>query len=422
MDILFLFIILIIMVTFRVPIGFAIAGATMLTMVTFTDSNLTVVAQYCVTGVNSFSIMAIPFFILAGSIMSFGGIARRIVDASMALVGHLAGGLGAVVTLASMFFAALSGSGMATTAAMGGAMIPEMVKKGYERGYAAAITASAGTMGPIIPPSLMFVIYGCCTNTSISDLFTAGIIPGILMGVGLLIANSVICQKSGVPKAKKASGQMRLRAIWDAKWALLAPVIILGGIYSGIFTPTESAVVACVYCAVVSIFIYREISPKQLYASVLDTVAVNGMTTFLLGTCTAFAAYLSLANVPAKLLAFITGITDSKIVFLLLVNVLLLIVGMFLDSTPATMILAPILLPVVESYGMSAIHFGIVMCLNLAIGLVTPPYGCNLFVASAVAELPMEKMVRPLLPLICVLIIVLMVVTYIPGVSMLLVK
>ncbi len=418
MDMLLLFLILIVAVSVGVPIGFAIAAATAAVMALFTNTSLEVVAFYSTTGINSFPIMAIPFFILAGSLMSSGGIAKRIVDVAMCLVGHFVGGLGAVVTIASMFFAALSGSGMATVAAMGGTMIPEMIKKGYSKGYSAAITACAGTMGPIIPPSLLFVIYGACTQTSIGDLFLAGIIPGVAMGVGLLIANAVICKKDQVPRQPKGSLKETGKAIWEAKWALLAPVIILGGIYSGIFTPTESAAVACVYCAVISLFVYRETSVREMYQVLTDTAVMNGMTTFLLGTCTAFAGYLSLEQVPHKVLEAMTQLTDNKIVFMLIINIVLLIVGMFLDAVPAIMIMAPILLPVVTGFGVDPVHFGIIMCVNLAIGLVTPPYGCNLFVASAVADISIGRMMKYTLILMGVLIVVLMLITYIPQLSL----
>lgn len=418
MDVLLLFIALVILVTIGVPIGFAIFGSTVLVTLMFTTTDISTLVGYCTSGINSFPIMAIPFFILAGSLMSTGGIARRIVDVAMCLVGSIVGGLGAVVTVASMFFAALSGSGMATVAAMGGTMIPEMVKKGYSRGYSAAISACAGTMGPIIPPSMLFVIYGVCTQTSISDLFIAGIIPGVAMGCGLLIANTLICKKDKVPREERRGVKATLKAIWEAKWALLAPVIILGGIYSGIFTPTESAAVACVYCAVVGLFVYREIKPKELYAALADTAVVNGMTCFLLGTCTAFAGFLSLEQIPLRLLDLLTSLTDSKIVFMLIVNIVLLIIGMFLDAVPAILIMAPMLLPVVTGFGIDPVHFGIIVCVNLAIGLVTPPYGCNLFVASAVAEIPMGQMIGYVLKLMIALVAVLLLITYIPALSL----
>lgn len=418
MDILLLFIALIVLVTVGVPIGFAIFGSTVLVTLMFTTTDISTLVGYCTSGINSFPIMAIPFFILAGTLMSTGGIARRIVDVAMCLVGSIVGGLGAVVTLASMFFAALSGSGMATVAAMGGTMIPEMVKKGYSRGYSAAIAACAGTMGPIIPPSMLFVIYGVCTQTSISDLFIAGIIPGIAMGMGLLIANTLICKKENVPREARKGFKETIKAIWEAKWALLAPVVILGGIYSGMFTPTESAAVACVYCAVIGLFVYREIKPKELFAGLADTAVVNGMTCFLLGTCTAFAGFLSLEQIPLRLLDLLTSITESKIVFMLIINIVLLIIGMFLDAVPAILIMAPMLLPVVTDFGIDPVHFGIIVCINLAIGLVTPPYGCNLFVASAVAEIPMGKMVGYVLKLMIALVAVLLLITYIPALSL----
>lgn len=421
MDILILFVVLIIMVTVGVPIGFSIFGATAVVVYMFTSLDMTTMASYCTSGINSFPIMAVPFFLLAGNLMGYGGIAKRIVDVAMCLVGHIVGGLGAVVTVASMIFAALSGAGMATVAAMGGMLIPEMIKKGYDRGYAAAIAACSGTMGPIIPPSLLFVIYGVCTQTSISDLFIAGILPGILMGIGLLAANTFICKKMDVPREPKVGAKKSLKALWDAKWALFTIVIILGGIYSGIFTPTESAAIASVYCIIISVFVYRELSLKQLFVAFKETAVTNGMTSFLLGTCTAFAGYLAFEQVPQRVLTAMTQMTDSKIIFLLVVNVLLLIIGMFLDAVPAITIMAPVLLPVVVGFGIDPVHFGIIMCVNLAIGLVTPPYGCNLFVAAAVSQQPMTKMIPFVLKLMIALITVLLIVTYIPQISMCLV-
>lgn len=426
-SILFLFLVLFAMISIGVPIGFCIAGATMATIALYSNLDMIMMAQYCFTGTNSFPIMAIPFFMLAGAIMSTGGIAKRIINIANNAVGFLTGGLGAVVALASMFFAAISGSAMATVSAIGGMLIPEMAKKKYPLNYSACLASFTGTIGIIIPPSIPLVIYGVATQTSVSDLFLAGVLPGILIGVALIVTNYLLCRKHGFGE-KEVFGNgftvwewlVRLvRSVIDGFWALLSPVIILGGIYAGIFTPTEAAVFAVVYSFVVSMFIYKEMTWKSLYDCLFDSSKLNGITIYLLGFSTAFANYLSLERVPNAVFEFLMGVTDNKIVLLLIINVFLLILGCFMDNIPATTILAPILLPTVVGFGIDPIHFGIIMTLNLAIGLVTPPYGCNLFIGAAVARIKMEEMFKYILAFMVTMLIVLMLVTYIEPISML---
>jgi C4-dicarboxylate transporter, DctM subunit len=422
MEILIVFLILFILVTFSVPIGLSIGGATIVALLCFTDLDLIVLSQYCFTGIDSFSLLAIPYFILAGTIMSVGGIARRLVDLAASFLGHIAGGLGAVVALASMFFGAISGSSLATVSAIGSIMVPQMKRKGYDLGYSAVFTACAGTVGAVIPPSIPLVIYGCVTGTSIGALFLAGIMPGILIGIGLIIGNYFVCKKRGYAREQRVPVKGVLKSTWDAKWALLAPFIILGGIYAGVFTPTEAAVVAVVYSIIVSVFIYKEISFKGLYDAVVTTAVVNGITSFLLGISTGFAAYLSMAQAPKELTEWLIGITDNKIIFLLIINVTLLIIGCVIDNIPATLILAPMLLPAMLAYGVDPVHFGVFMTVNLLIGLVTPPYGCSLFVASAVCNVKMEEMLRYIAIPLTILIACLMLITYIPEITLCLVK
>ncbi|MDR1572243.1 MAG: TRAP transporter large permease [Clostridiales Family XIII bacterium] len=417
MAILFLFVVFFIAISISVPIGLAIGGATLLTFMVYSEMPIMVVAQYSVTGLDSFPMMAIPFFILAGAIMSAGGIARRLIDTAICFIGFITGGLGAVVTVSSMFFAAISGSAMATVSAIGGFMIPEMTKKGYEKGYSAALTACAGTIGVIIPPSIPLVIYGVCTQTSIGDLFLAGIVPGVLIGMGIMIANYFVCKGRGYARSEPQPLRKSLKALWEAKWAILSPVIILGGIYAGVFTPTEASVVAVVYSALVSVCVYREMDLKGLYRTIVNTSVINGITSFLLGLSSAFAAYLSLENVPGMLLDALLGITDNRILLLLMINVVLLLIGCVVDNIPSTIILSPILLPVAVSFGITPVQFGLILTVNLTIGLVTPPYGCNLFVAAAVGNVRMEDILRNLWPFLLALIAVLMVITYAPGVT-----
>lgn len=409
-----LFVVLIALIMIGVPVGFALGGATIIIMQFFTKLDISMVASYSVTGVDSLTMMAIPFFILSGVVMSVGGLARRLVDVAASLVGWMMGGLGAVVSLASVFFGAISGSSLATVSCIGGIMVPEMQKKGYDLGYSAVFTACAGTIGAVIPPSIPLVVYGVCTSTSIGDLFLGGVFPGVMIGIALIISNYIICKKKGYVGAERKSGREILKAVWEAKWALFAPVIILGGIYSGIFTPTEASVVSVVYSTIVALFIYKEITWKDLYNAIVGAAVTNGTTTFLLGLSTAFAALLSFEQIPSMLTTAIINFTDNKFLFLMLVNVILLVIGCFIDNIPATTILAPMLLPAMNAFGVDPVTFGVFMTMNLLIGLVTPPYGCSLFVASAVCKVKMEDMLKNIAVPLVTLIICLLLTTYVP--------
>ena len=412
MQILVLFGVFLITVFIGVPIGYSIALATLVVLAGFTNTPLAMITQNCVSGVNSFSLMAIPFFILAGNLMSTGGVAKRIVNFADTCIGWITGGLSLVTTAACMFFAAIS---MATCSAVGAIMIPEMEKKGYPRPFSAALAASAGSIGVIIPPSVPFVIYGVVTGTSIGDMFIAGFLPGIMMGIAIMIACVVMSKKYGY---QGASSKPTGRDVWisfkDAFWALLAPVIILGGIYAGIFTPTEAAVVAVIYSIFASVVIYREMTLKQLYAAFVDSVRLNGNIVFMVGTATAFASYLSLKQIPVLIAAFLTSLTSNPIILMLIINVFLLFVGCLMDNIPATIILSPILLPVALECGLSAVQFGVVLTMNLAIGFVTPPYGSNLFVATSISGVKIEAMLKYVLWFIGALLVVLMLTTYVP--------
>lgn len=419
MDIIIVFGVLFLLISISVPVGLCIGGSTIVAIVFFSDMQLSSLAKYAVSGLDSFSMLAIPMFILAGTLMSVGGLAERLVDVAASLVGHIVGGLGAVVALSSMFFGAISGSSLATVSAIGSIMVPQMTRKGYDLGYSAVFTACAGTIGAVIPPSIPLVIYGVVSGASIGNLFKAGILPGILIGIGLMIGNYFVCKKRGYTgDDKKPTARNVLKTCWESKWALLMPVIILGGIYSGIFTPTEAAVIAVVYAFIVSVFIYKEMSFKDVYDALVGTAVVNGTTSFLLGISTSFAAYLSMAQVPIKLATWLSNVTDSKILFLLLVNFVLLLIGCVIDNIPATIILTPMLLPAMQSFGVDPIQFGVFMTINLLIGLVTPPYGCSLFVASAVCKVSMEDMLKNIVVPLMVLILCLLLVTYFPPLTL----
>ena len=317
-----------------------------------------------------------------------------------------------------MFFAALSGSAPATVMAIGSNVIPEMEKKGYDRAYATALASTAGTIGVIIPPSIPFVIYGVVSGASIGDLFMAGIIPGILIGIVLIIVNYFYSRKYGYGGEGKASFKLFLKELKDSTWALLVPVIILGGIYGGIFTPTESAVVAVVYSLIIGVFVYKKLTWKDIYAALKDTGAMNGTTTFMVGLSMAFAAYLTLAGIPSSVGAFITSLNAGPVVVLLLINLVLLIVGCFIDNISSTIILTPILLPIAESFGMDAVQFGIVMTVNLAIGFITPPYGVNLFYGSAIGGVTIEQLTKKIIPFILAMLFCLLLLTFVPWFSM----
>lgn len=398
------------------PIAVALGVATMVTMTATTNISLTTMSTACLSGLDSFPLMAIPFFMLAGNLMKSGGISRRILDFADAVVGWVTGSVGMVTVVASMFFAALSGSSPATVTAIGGITIPEMKEEGYDPAYATAITAAAGTIGVIIPPSIPFVIYGVAAQCSISDLFLAGIIPGILIGAVLMIVNYVTAKKCGFGHTKKFHAGHLLRTLGDSIWALLVPVIILGGIYGGIFTPTESAVAAIIYSIFVGVFIYHELDLKSILEAFKETALINGQTTFLVGISMAFARFLTMSQVPGTLAKGILGISNP-IAILLVINLFLLVVGCFIDNISSTVILTPILLPIVAGIGMSPIQFGIVMTVNLAIGFITPPYGCNLFFASAISNVSVVDIAKKILPMIGVMLIVLMALTFMPALS-----
>ncbi|TKW65861.1 MAG: TRAP transporter large permease [Paracoccus denitrificans] len=377
--------------------------------------------QSMFASLDSFSLMAVPFYILAGNIMQAGGISDRLVRLTNAIVGWLRGGLGAAAVLTSMIFACISGSSSATTAAVGATTIPAMAKKGYPKPFAASLVAASGELGAIIPPSLPMIIYGLVTNASIGALFIAGIIPGLMIGGSLVILVFVWAAVQGfdhtvsVTPAQWMKGV--IRAFGDSFLSLFMPVLILGGIYSGIFTPTEASVVAVAYGLFISMAIYREVSWAEMGRVFIRSGLTSAGILLIVAVAAAFGFVLTINRIPHQVGEWIGTVAGDPISFLILVNVLLLIVGMFLETLAAIVILAPILAPVAASYGISPIHFGIVMIVNLAIGMLTPPIGVNLFIASEVAGLKVEKMIRALLVFITVLLINLALISYLPFLS-----
>lgn len=418
MESIVLFGIFFILLILGVPIGYAIGISTLVNIVGFTNMPTMMIAQNSIAGVDSFPLLAIPFFMLAGNLMSSGGIAKRLVDFFQSFIGHITGGLGMVTIVVCMFFAAISGSAVATVSAVGAFMIPQMVNHGYSKGFSTALTAAAGTIGVIIPPSVPFVIYGVVSGASITQMFTAGFLPGILMGVALMIVCYIVSKKKGYKGNEERKSLTEIfHAFIDAFWAIMSPVIILGGIYAGIFTPTEAAVVSVVYSFIVGVFVYKELNLKDAYKAFRDAIVVNGATTFMVGLSTAFAALLTMEQIPMKIASFITSLSNNGIIILILINIFLIIVGMFIDNIPGTIILTPILLPIVLGLEMSPITFGIMLTMNLAIGFCTPPYGINLFVATAISKVGMSVLTKEIMKFIFALIVVLMLVTFVPFIT-----
>ena len=405
----------------NVPVGIAVGVSSLMAILAGDSLSPGYVTQSLIAGCDSFPIMAIPLFILAGELMGAGGVSKRILNFCNVFFGRLTGGLAIVTVVVCMFFAAVSGSGPATVAAVGSMVVPSMLAKGYSKSFTLAVIAAAGCIGVIIPPSIPMVIYGVSTGTSISDMFLAGFLPGIFIGLALMAYCYFYCTKQGWKGDDEPFTWSRAWKIgWEAKWALINPLIILGGIYAGIFTPTEAAAVAVVYAFVCGVFIHKELNFKTVLTPIANACSTTGTTMVILGCATAFTKILTVEQIPAQITQMIIGLTENGVIILLLINLLLLIVGCFMDTTPAMIVLAPILLPVALKIGLHPIHFGIIMVVNLAIGFVTPPLGINLFVASRVGNVPLEVVTRGIVAFIVVLVICLMFITYIPQISMLL--
>ncbi|MBM7096930.1 MULTISPECIES: TRAP transporter large permease [Alteribacter] len=418
MTILILFGTLFLFILLSVPIAIALGLSAIFTILITTDMNLTIIAQRAFTSLDSFPLMAIPFFMLAGVLMGKGGVSKRLLHLATAIVGWVTGGLAMVTVVACMFFSAISGSGPATVAAIGSFMIPEMKRRNYGAGFASAITASAGSIGVIIPPSIPFVLYGVVGSVSVGSMFLAGIIPGLLVGLSLLLISFLISKKHNYRAATTTySFKDMMTAFWDAKWALLIPVIILGGIYGSIFSPTEAAVVAVVYALVIGTFVYKELNFRNIYQAFVEASIINGATMIIIGLSISFSYLMTAERVPMTIADYLTSLSEHPIVILLLINIFLLIVGAFIDTISALVILTPILLPVVVQVGVDPIHFGVILITNLAIGFITPPVGVNLFVASNISGTRIEAISRAVLPILLMLIISLLVITFVPELS-----
>ena len=401
-----------------VPVAIAIGLASIAAVMVTPNLSMIVVAQQLFISIDKYPLAAIPFFILAGNLMETGGISRRLVDFAKSIVGGVQGGLPMTCVLTCMIFAAVSGSSVATTFAIGAILIPAMVKHHYPKPVAASIQATSAELGVIIPPSIPMILYGVSAEVSIGELFIAGFGPGILIGLALLAFVYVYCKVKGLGKS---DGDGRLPftvAARNASLALLMPVIILGGIYGGIFTPTEASVVAVVYALIVGVFIYREMRLTEVIAAFRKSVISSAVIMFIIACAGLFSFLISRAGIPEAIGAWLSEILKSPGWFLLGVNVALFLIGMFIETSASIIILAPILVPIAIHFGIDPVHFGMIMVVNLALGMITPPFGVNLFAACAVARISLDKIISSLLPFVGIILACLMVITYVPGVSL----
>ncbi len=397
-----------------VPVAFSLCLSAATIIFFYMDRPLVMVSQMMFSGIDSFSFMAVPFFMLAGAFMSAGGVTSRLVSFSQALVGAFTGGLAQTVSVAGMFFAAISGSSAATTAALGSTMIGELEKKGYDREWATGIVASSGTVGIVIPPSITMVVYGAIADTSIGDLFVGGFIPGIMMGLSMMAVSWYYARKRGLAGEGTFSVAAVLRSFKDSFFALMTPVIIIGGIYGGIFTPTEAAAVAAVYGIFVGLFVYKELKLRDFPQIIFQAVIGTTVIMFLVGAATVFGWLITNLQIPHQVAKFVVSVTTSPLLFLFAMNILLLIAGTMVNASAAVVILTPIFLPVARTLGIDPLFFGVLMVVNLAIGCITPPVGLDLFVASAISKVSIERVMKACLPYLYALLGVLVVLTVFP--------
>lgn len=420
MEILILVLSFVILLGLGVPVAWSIGVSTLLTMfvsIPFMPA-VTTVAQQMATGLDSFTLLAIPFFVLAGQIMNQGGIAKRLIAFAKTLVGSLPGGLAHVNIVTAMLFGAIAGSAAAAASAIGSFMGKQMEDEGYDREFAAAVNITSSTTGLIIPPSNVLIVYSLASGgVSIAALFLAGYLPGILTGLLLMIVATIWAKRKGFPVGKRSKISEVVKTFIDAFPSLLLLVVVIGGIVAGIFTATEASAVAVLYCLILA-FVYKEITIEDLPNILVNSVSTTAIVMLLIGTSISMSWIMSYENIPQSITETLIGISDNKIVILLIINMILLFVGVFMDMTPAVLIFTPIFLPVVTELGMDPTHFGIIMVLNLCIGLCTPPVGSVLFIGVGVAKTTIQKVIRPLLPLFVAMLVALIIVSYVPGLSL----
>ncbi len=405
-----------------VPIGLSI-GVSAVTVLIISDIPLEMVPQTMFAGNNSFALVAVPFFILAGDILAKGGISERIVAFAEATLGRIRGGLSIVSTVASMFIAAISGSGAATTAAVGTALLPDLEEMGYDVDFSAALIAASGTIGVVIPPSVPMVLYAVIAGESVAKLFMGGVIPGILMGLGLISLAIYVARKRGYPASEKVSGKEKWNRFVNSLWGLMTPVIILGGIFSGVFTPSEAAAIAVDYSLLVAFFVYKTMDLKKLYKLVINAGVTSALIMFIIATAKLFGWGLAFYEVPEAVASAFLGVAGGNRFFVyLMIIIIVLLAGMFMETASALIILTPIFLPTISQLGGNLIHFGVIIAIGLAIGMATPPVAIDIYVASAITGLSMEEISKPIIPMVLVLIAVLLLVTYFPSIALFLPK
>ena len=414
-----LFVIFFLLLLTTTPISVALGLSTFLYFFYYTTIPLTQVPDTLFNALNTFTLMAIPFFILAANIMTHGGISRRLTEAANAAVGRFPGGLAMTAVISCMFFAAISGSSPATVVAVGTLLIPAMVKANYGQDFSTGLVATSGSLGILIPPSIPLIVYGIATEESIGDLFLAGVVPGLFAGLLLLGLVIFIARRRGLRGQElPMTGRERIRAFRDATLGLLLPIFVLGGIYGGFFTPTEAAAMAVLYALIVSLFVYREINVRDLVKITVRSARMSAMIMFIIANAILFSFVLTSERIPDAITNLLIGMDLSQWAFLLVINIFLLIVGAFMETSSAILILAPILFPVATQLGVNPIHLGIIMVMNLEIGMITPPLGLNLFVASGLSGLSVIRVAKAALPTALVLLFALFLVTYVPGISL----
>lgn len=412
-----LFVSLAILIFINIPIAIALGLSSAFTLL-FAGFPLSSITSILQATVQKFALLTIPLFVLAGVLMDKGGISKRLIRLANSMIGPIHGGLGYVAVVAAMFFAAISGSGTATVAAIGSILIPAMVKQGYDSGFSSALSAISGSLGTVIPPSITFIIYGMITGVSISNLFLAGIIPGIIFATILCIAVLVGAKKNDWKSdEKRASFKEISIAFGDALWGILSPVIVLGGIYSGIFTPTEAAAVAVVYSFIVSKFIYKELTNDKIIETLFNTAKTTGIILLIIMNAGVFSWVLTQQGIAYQLTELALGLTNNKYVMLMVINLIFMAAGCVMDNTSAMYILVPIILPIAQSLGIDLTHLGVVIVLNLSIGQVTPPVGPNLYVAADIGKVKFEEICQKIVPLLIMSVIALLIITYVPWIS-----
>ncbi|MBX9762961.1 MAG: C4-dicarboxylate TRAP transporter large permease protein DctM [Pseudomonadaceae bacterium] len=418
MTILFLFLLLFLLMFIGVPIAASLGLAGSITIMLFSPDSVRSLAIKLFETSEHYTLLAIPFFLLSGAFMTTGGVAKRLIDFANACVGHIRGGLAISAVLACMLFAALSGSSPATVAAVGSIAIAGMVRSGYPQAFGAGIICNAGTLGILIPPSIVMVVYAAATEQSVGKLFMAGVVPGLLLGLILMVAIYIVARKMNLPAMPRATFRQLLGTAREAVWGLLLMVIILGGIYSGMFTPTEAAAVAAIYAGFVALFVYKDMTVRECPKVLLESGKLTIMLMFIIANAMLFAHVLTTEQIPQTITAWVVDMGLQPWQFLLVVNIVLLIAGAFMEPSAIILILAPILFPIAVQLGIDPIHLGIIMVVNMEIGLITPPVGLNLFVTSAVTGMKLTEVIKAAWPWLMILLSFLVVITYIPSISL----